>query len=89
MNEAFNNILWRIAPKSEFSALPTLELSSYLAVIRLNYGEGGLRVLNRESGWERYREACYGYSQEIDIKMIKKSDSQEKLESKKRRHYTI
>ena len=36
VNDVFNNILWKIAPKSEFSGLPTLALSSYLAAIRFN-----------------------------------------------------
>ncbi|XP_062512318.1 uncharacterized protein LOC134188136 [Corticium candelabrum] len=45
-NEGFNSILWRIAPKSEFSGTPTLELSSYLAVLSFNDGATGvLRTL--------------------------------------------
>ncbi|XP_062516106.1 uncharacterized protein LOC134191499 [Corticium candelabrum] len=87
VNEGFNNILWRIAPKSEFSGLPTLELSSYLAVIRFNDEEGGvLRVLSREGGEDIGRHAMVT-AKKMDTKRIKKSEYQEKPESKKRRHY--
>ena len=45
-NEGFNNVLWRLAPKSECSGLPTLELASYLAVLKFNDGAGAvLRAL--------------------------------------------
>ena len=51
-------VLWRIAPKSDFCGLTAFELSSYLAVLRFNDGEGALlRVLGREAG--RDREACH------------------------------
>lgn len=50
-NECFNNSLWRMAPKTDFSGLATLELSTHLAVLKYNEGMSAVtRVASEQPG---------------------------------------
>ncbi|XP_062518896.1 uncharacterized protein LOC134194016 [Corticium candelabrum] len=84
-NEGFNNLLWRIAPKSEFSGLPTLELSSYLAVLKFNDGESSVaRVLARGGGGEIGKFSMVT-ARKKDERRVKASKYKEREEVKRKR----
>ncbi|OXU17763.1 hypothetical protein TSAR_017066 [Trichomalopsis sarcophagae] len=47
-NESFNNVLWNIAPKTDFVGLETLQISAFLACIMFSSGWKGLLYLMSE-----------------------------------------
>ena len=84
-NKGFNNLLWKIAPKSEFSGLPTLELSSYLAVLKFNDGESSVaRVLDRGGGGEIGKFSMVT-ARKKDERTVKASEYKEREEVKRKR----
>ncbi|OXU29103.1 hypothetical protein TSAR_004270 [Trichomalopsis sarcophagae] len=47
-NESFNNVWWKIAPKTDFDGLEILQISAFLACIMFSSGWKGLLYLMSE-----------------------------------------
>jgi hypothetical protein len=87
-NESFNNLLWRLAPKSEFSGLPTLELATYLSVLHYNDGAGAvLRTLSAAGvGREVGEHAVAAVKKRDEARVRDMEYQQQQLRVKKRRY---
>lgn len=81
-NECFYNSVWRIASKTEFSGLTSLELAVHLAVLKYNEGMSAVqRIIGENPG-------KYGTSlaNRIDRARVTYSRIKSKPEIKKKRH---
>ena len=60
-NESFNALIWKRAPKTEFSSLPSVQTATALAVLAFNAGPVGLKPVMERLGlhWNKASEV-YG-----------------------------
>lgn len=84
-NESFNNVLWRIALKSEFSGLTTLKLSVYTAVLLYNNGASGILNVLSEQGLKVGTFGMLGAERRARAR-VSIANYQDKPQVKSRRH---
>lgn len=84
-NESFNNVLWRIALKSEFSGLTTLKLSVYTAVLLYNNGASGMLNVLSEQGLKVGTFGMLGAERRARAR-VSIANYQDKPQVKSRRH---
>lgn len=84
VNEAFNNVLWRIASKSDFSGFATLDLATHMAVVLYNDGFSGLLRIMSEAGVEPGNFAAIR-ARKQDTERLANAEYKTRTEVKKRR----
>lgn len=84
VNESFNNVVWRIAPKTDFSGVAVLSLSTHLAVLEYNDGaQAVLRVLT-DTGIEAGTHATRGAFKKDRVR-VTNAEHRAKAEVRRRR----
>ncbi|OXU16706.1 hypothetical protein TSAR_012918 [Trichomalopsis sarcophagae] len=74
-NESFNNILWNIAPKTDFFGLETLQISAFLACIMFSSGWKGLLYLMSELNIKPSKYALFAAKIKHVSNMLKNKQS--------------
>ncbi|OXU29549.1 hypothetical protein TSAR_012456 [Trichomalopsis sarcophagae] len=83
-NESFNNVLWNIAPRTDFVGLETLEISAYIANIMFLTGWKGLLFLMSNLDIEPGKNALSAAVMKNQLR-IKEAEKQPEINSKEAR----
>ncbi|XP_031777269.1 uncharacterized protein LOC116415865 [Nasonia vitripennis] len=81
---SFNNVLWNIAPKTDFVGLETLEISAYIACIMFSIGWKGLLFLMSNLDIEPGKNALSAAVIKDQLR-IKEAEKQTEMNSKEAR----
>lgn len=70
VNESYNNVLWRLVPKTDFSGLVPLEMSANMAVLLYNEGASAWLKVMRKVGMTPGRHCIMGAKRQDHMRLL-------------------